>query len=87
MRSRMRKAGSSGVPRSTVVVTPAIRSCLAEISMTRFSIVSPPCCAIQGNQRVVGAVAEDEQVAMRVDETGQHRPAAGVDNVGVRRES
>ena len=38
IRSRMPRIGLSGAPRSTVVVTPAISSCLAEISITFFSI-------------------------------------------------
>jgi hypothetical protein len=50
IRSRMARIGFSGAPRSTVVVTPAISSCRAEISITRVIIASPPWLLIHGNQ-------------------------------------
>ena len=49
IRSRMLRLSFSGAPRSIDVVTPAISSCLAAVSITVVSIWVPPWLLIHGN--------------------------------------
>ncbi len=49
IRLRMLRLSFSGAPRSIAVVTPAISSCFAEVSITLISMRAPPWLLIHGN--------------------------------------